>query len=177
MSAANHNDALFSSTNPIQPKNGTDQLISIKDNQRATEIRNLLTLTPSSDWETEGSPQHLALKWIVDEDPLAVSLESDDEIRERFAAATLYFATNGPEKWNESLGFLGNNSICSWNIDGVEESNGIFCQDGRVNQINIGKNFVIACSENSVKSNHSNFLNILCLRKNNEIVYRCTLCS
>lgn len=123
-----------------KPKNGTDQLVSINDNKRAEEIRNLLTLTPSSDLETEGSPQHLALKWIVDEDPLAISLESDDAIRERFAAATLHFATNGPEKWNESLGFLSNNSICSWNIDSVEESNGIFCQDGRVNQINVVNN-------------------------------------
>ena len=177
MSAANNNDALFSSTNPIQPKNGTDQLVSINDNKRAEEIRNLLTLTPSSDLETEGSPQHLALKWIVDEDPLAISLESDDAIRERFAAATLHFATNGPEKWNESLGFLSNNSICSWNIDSVEESNGIFCQDGRVNQINVGKNFEIACSKNFVKANRSNVFTVSCLCKNNEILYHCTLCS
>jgi hypothetical protein len=95
---------------------------------------------------------------------VAFSLENDDEIKERFAAATLYFATNGPEKWNAPLGFLGENSICSWNNDGVEESNGIFCQDGRVNEINIGKNFEIACPENLVKTNRSNFLTVSFLR-------------
>jgi len=119
---------------------GYDFIESFEDNSVETQFRSLLDLTASSDWETEGSPQNQALRWLVYEDPAGLTVESSSEevIKERFAAATLYFATNGPESWKTSLGFLGGNSICDWNNDGVEESLGIFCgEDGSVDEINI----------------------------------------
>lgn len=109
------------------------------DIDKEAEIKSLLDLTPSTAWETEGSPQNMALEWLIYEDPVALSLESNEQIKERFAAATLYFATDG-EEWKSSLGFLGENSICQWNIEGVKETIGIFCMNGRVIEINIGKN-------------------------------------
>lgn len=79
------------------------------------------------------------MQWLAFEDPLSPTMVNEEEIQERFAAATLYFATNGPESWKTSLGFLGATSICDWNNVEAEGSIGIFCQDGRVNEINIGK--------------------------------------
>lgn len=63
-------------------------------------------------------------------------MESDEDIQERFAAATLFFGTNG-EEWKSSLGFLEKDSICDWNVEGTKEELGIFCVDGRVTKINI----------------------------------------
>jgi hypothetical protein len=65
-------------------------------------------------------------------------MENEVEIQERFAAATLYYATDGPGRWKTSIGFLGDDSICGWNSV-EDDSIGIFCEDGRVTEINIGK--------------------------------------
>eukprot|EP00535_Pseudo-nitzschia_heimii_P002220 CAMPEP_0197186746 /NCGR_PEP_ID=MMETSP1423-20130617/14504_1 /TAXON_ID=476441 /ORGANISM="Pseudo-nitzschia heimii, Strain UNC1101" /LENGTH=787 /DNA_ID=CAMNT_0042638139 /DNA_START=122 /DNA_END=2486 /DNA_ORIENTATION=+ len=126
-------------------KNATNQITTGSGHRDIeSQLKNLLDLTPSSVWDSQGSPQSMAMQWIAYEDTAGLSLgttASAEEIKERFAAAALYFATYGPEKWKAKLGFLGGNSICDWNTDGVEESFGIFCgQDGRVSQIRIVDN-------------------------------------
>jgi hypothetical protein len=107
-----------------------------------------MSVPPPTDFNTaEGlsssSPQAMAFDWIVntDEAQLTVETASVLEITERFAAATLYFATGGPSSWVSSLGFLSNDSICNWN-DGKDV--GIFCNGegettGSPTEIKIGK--------------------------------------
>ena len=132
---------------------------------REKELFSILDLTSTSDWETPGSPQNQALYWLANDDRVALSLDNDEEIKERFAAATLYFATDGPESWKTSLGFLGANSICNWNDDNGEGLNGIFCQDGRVNEINIGKDYALYVTKyqkSKCSKNLMFWLSILC---------------
>ncbi len=108
------------------------------DVKTEAEIKSILDHTPDSAWETEGSPQLMALEWLIYKDPLALKMDSDEEIQERFAAATLYYGTNG-EEWKKPMGFLGESSICEWNMETNNDPIGIFCRDGRVVEINIGK--------------------------------------
>jgi hypothetical protein len=100
----------------------------------------ILIYTSPESLADESSPQFMAWSWLTIEDAAGVTLEngnSTSEIQERFAAATLYFATGG-DNWVSHLNFLSEESICNWN-DG--NSTGIFCEDGtgRVTTINIGK--------------------------------------
>ena len=115
-------------------------------NDRESHIKNLLQSNPDPGWETEGSPQQQALQWLVNEDPGSSSMRgaTAKQIQERFAAATLYFATGGPTTWGLSLNFLSESSICSWNNEEEKvlfgDSIGIFCGPaGSVTEINIGK--------------------------------------
>lgn len=105
---------------------------------RRMMFRDLLVNTSNALFSEESTPQAKALNWIVDEDPAALSLDTAtaDVIRERFAVACLYFATNGAE-WTSDLGFLSADSICNWN-DG--ESLGIFCDESSQSplEMNIG---------------------------------------
>jgi hypothetical protein len=86
------------------------------------------------------SPQWNAWNWIMNSDDAGLSLEmgaSEFDLQQRFAAATLYFATGGND-WLSGLGFLSGGSVCTWN-DGEK---GIFCRDSEnsaVTEINIGK--------------------------------------
>ena len=100
------------------------------------QIKVVLDKTPPSAWDDKWSPQSLALEWLVYVDKTALFMESEEDIQERFAAATLFFGTNG-EEWKSSLGFLEKDSICDWNVEGTKEDLGIFCVDGRVTKINI----------------------------------------
>jgi hypothetical protein len=107
-----------------------------------------MSVPPPTDFNTaEGlsssSPQAMAFEWIVNTDEARLTVETASvlEITERFAAATLYFATGGPSLWVSSLGFLSNDSICNWN-DGKDV--GIFCDGegetaGSPTEIKIGR--------------------------------------
>jgi len=115
--------------------NGKNQMIGT-DVETEAKIKGILDQTPDSAWETDGSPQLTALEWLIYKDPLALNMDTDEEIQERFAAATLYYGTNG-EGWKEPMGFLSESSICEWNMETNNDPIGIFCRDGRVVEINI----------------------------------------
>ncbi|VEU36259.1 unnamed protein product [Pseudo-nitzschia multistriata] len=100
-------------------------------------------LNKDSDFETEGSAQNLALDWMANDDPAALpATPVTTELTERFAAATLYFATGGPQEWIDSFGFLSGASICEWNSSGDNTLAriGIFCgESGAVREVKLGK--------------------------------------
>lgn len=59
------------------------------------------------------SPQAMAFQWVL-RDP-SLPIYSDQRIRQRFALATLYFATDG-DQWNDNNGWLSYSSLheCNW---------------------------------------------------------------
>jgi hypothetical protein len=140
----------------VNPSTATGSTTTGGDD-RANGIKAVLAMSvpPPTDFNTaEGlsssSPQAMAFDWIVntDEAQLTVETSSALEITKRFAAATLYFATGGDTSWISSLGFLSNDSICSWN-DGNDI--GIFCNGegetaGSPTEIKIGKLNVVVAS-------------------------------
>jgi monoamine oxidase len=119
----------------------SDFLVDKSSMEREVLIRSFLALSANSDLNNSTSPQGRALSWLVDDDKNRATLfhtnTSAIDIPERFAAATLYFATGGQD-WNSSLNFLSDDSICDWNDD---DSTGIFCnENGNVDEIMLVEN-------------------------------------
>jgi hypothetical protein len=104
----------------------------------------------------ESSPQYKALDWLRNDDPSNLQINSTavDIIRQRYAAATLYFATNGPE-WRIDANFLSDGDICNWNLNDT----GIQCdmESGAVTGLKMCKYLLLT----SVVL--SDFAHVLCL--------------
>jgi hypothetical protein len=87
-----------------------------------TMIGFLADVSTRQDLESSETAQNRAAQWLALEDPLQLSPETDKSslIIERYLIALFYFATN--ERFD---GFLGSDSVCSWNKNGK----GAFCHD------------------------------------------------
>ena len=59
------------------------------------------------------SPQSLALDWIANVDPMAVSLDKEAKIIQRYALAVLYYSTRG-DGWDLQHNFLTGKDECDW---------------------------------------------------------------
>jgi hypothetical protein len=90
------------------------------------------------------SPQYLAAQWMAhgDGQKLPVPETQDPTFDERYVMAVLYF-TFGGQKWENQLGFLGDDHICTWyqeftvqsSSSGVDQSNDVLygvhgCKEG-----------------------------------------------
>lgn len=87
-----------------------------------------------------------ALEWLTSTDPMALGLQSSDQdIHQRYIAASIYFATQG-EYWearrrldngrnlqtNTLFGFLSGDTVCNWHVGDT----GIFCdENGKIQRI------------------------------------------
>ena len=90
-------------------------------------------MTPMDQLEDHHSPPTRALDWIL----LGMSDDIDriDTIKERFALATLFFATNGDLSWINHEGWLLlESSTCSWY--------GVTCSghDGSIRRLDLSMN-------------------------------------
>jgi hypothetical protein len=123
--------------------------IVVSDMELARDI-----FTPLSGNETlwdESSPQYKALWWIVHDDPANMMTTMQDEtqsslnmIVERYVMALLYFATDGPN-WFEQVNFLGNSSICGWLVPS-QSHDGVQCNDeGSAVQLSLSKFVRLYC--------------------------------
>lgn len=78
------------------------------------------------------SPQAQAAAWFATEDTfLSFPLAADDVdsrkiFRQRYAMATLYYATDGPKSWHNQFGFLSTDHICDW-TKSEGDIGGVFC--------------------------------------------------
>lgn len=64
----------------------------------------------------DATPEHLALWWLLEEDPLALSSNVEEEqihLTQRYALATFWYSLNGPS-WTKSDGWLTAEDECSW---------------------------------------------------------------
>ena len=94
----------------------------------------LETFTDRKVLNRESSPQHKAAQWIADEDVLHLPI-NDETFLERYALATLYFSTDGPN-WENNLSFLTEKPVCDWNqvVYAGDDSTryvGASCQGGK----------------------------------------------
>lgn len=94
----------------------------------------LETFTDEKVLNRAGSPQHQAAQWIADQDVLHLPI-NDETFLERYALATLYYATNGPN-WQLNLGFLTEKPVCEWyhvgfGADDSPRYVGAHCQGGK----------------------------------------------
>jgi len=78
------------------------------------------------------TPEALAVKWLIDDDPLQLSAENENErtrLVQRFALLALYFGTDGPA-WDDNDGWLILEDECVWK--------GLWCDDeNKINGISL----------------------------------------
>jgi hypothetical protein len=101
----------------------------------------------SVDFYSREGPEYLAAEWIVNDDPLQLTMDSP-WLSQRYALAKLYFGSteSGERPWSRCnpvfLGFEGNE--CPTNrywLSGESECNweGVTCVDGEVRSLYLGK--------------------------------------
>jgi hypothetical protein len=64
----------------------------------------------------DATPEEQALDWLINDDPLQLTLEQtlgSRRLSQRFALLTLWFSTNGPE-WSDMNGWLNDEEECNW---------------------------------------------------------------
>ena len=109
------------------------------------------------------TPQYLALEWLAYNDTVSKEFLSSyingtittvgnititkencsQMIKQRYAVALFYFATDGPNSWIDDMDFLTNTSVCSWRLN---SDIGIFCDNhGIVVDIRLGKLSLVLC--------------------------------
>jgi len=78
------------------------------------------------------TPEEMALQWLIDDDPLEMSIESSNylmRLTQRYALATLWYSLKGVA-WLAQTGWLENENECAWH--------GIGCVSGKVTTIGEG---------------------------------------
>jgi hypothetical protein len=141
--------------------NDSSTPIQVDFSEREAMLQGVLTETSVGSLVDESSSQGKAFRWLADEDPAMVALGdyTAREIQERFAMASLFFATS-EVGWTNQIIFLSEGSICTWN-DG--QTLGTFCDDnGTVISVNIGELWVyyITLNIDPVHSRLFVFINI-----------------
>lgn len=101
-------------------------------------------LTPRAHLEDPSSAAYMALRWLVNED---VKTENPEELRTRFALASVYFSTQQTKDgllgitWSKSTRWLSSYPVCLWY--------GVECQDdmvgswSRVTTLNLSGNGLV----------------------------------
>lgn len=74
----------------------------------------LSTITPYSVLTDPSTPQNAAVTWLLREDEYGIDLSDAPKLLQRYALATIYFATGG-RNWTNQLQFLTNQDDCLWN--------------------------------------------------------------
>jgi hypothetical protein len=111
-------------------------------------------------FQDDSSPQSLALRWLANNDPAALDLDSKPAviIVERYILAVLYFATSAAGELNV-LNFLNaSSSVCEWNTG--NGGRGVFCN---------GDDLVVAL--NLCKSKHEEVIVLISISFINSPVY------
>jgi hypothetical protein len=122
-------------------------------------IENFLRIVSNPvDLETEGTPQNLAMTWIIELDPLQLCPQ-DDNLIQRYVMAVFYYSTRGgrwlecsaPTEFDDQEAIESANMGCdiivpggksdAWLTPSLEcEWGGVACNDdGFVNRIDFGK--------------------------------------
>lgn len=92
-------------------------------------LEQLLDLYGSSD---PTSPSYQAITWLALQDTRGLPIEDTWDLAERYALATLYFATNG-NTWDSDARWLSGDSQCVWR--------GVTCDgDDRITQLDLSNN-------------------------------------
>jgi hypothetical protein len=75
----------------------------------------LLDISDAKSLTHKSSPQHQAMCWIIYKDPARLSPNFSVRLRQRYAAAVLYYATGGGKnKWKQNDGWLTKRHECRW---------------------------------------------------------------
>ena len=100
-------------------------------------------LTPKAQLKDEASPAAKALKWLVNVD---TNTESTEDLRTRYALATLYFSTQDPTAgfvWQRSTNWLSELPVCLWYGVYCHESDWDSIELNSVGSLNVSANGLV----------------------------------
>ena len=76
---------------------------------------------------TPGSPQRRAAEWMAEVDELQLPLNQKTQaFLQRYALATIFYATQGDIAWAHKLKFLSGVQECGWNVHFTGDNNSTF---------------------------------------------------
>ena len=137
-----------------------------RSKDRQTALASLVEGISPEAVSNSASPQGQALQWITNEDPASIDPCTYPTVEQRFALATLYFATEG-DSWLGSEYWLSEEPECAWL--------GISCDDDeKVEAIVLGtyccKSYH-ACFDSDFSSNIYPHLSALLLQKQRKTIW------
>lgn len=94
----------------------------------------------SVDWNED---RHIAMSWLEKDQSDTSNAVTDEELRERYALALLYFISNADGSWFDHINFLSEDHVCTWRMKRSGEKKGVLLcdDDGRVVQLALCKLF------------------------------------
>lgn len=101
------------------------------------------------------TPQYEAYQWLLNDDPAGLDLDviPQTTLEQRYVSALLYFSTEG-DSWYDSLGFLGQGDVCTWQSEASGQ--GISCNaEGGIEAITISKSSSVPCVPSFIFLGHS----------------------
>ena len=114
-----------SPSSPVLAPSGDGICIGVSDSQRERDLlAEILKAANVKDFSNENTPQAQAAKWLISDDARQLC-PGDESILQRYAAATIYYSTNGND-WSQCSAnsaspcpldnrWLSSESECFWN--------------------------------------------------------------
>ena len=70
------------------------------------------------------------MEWLADDQASTTVSLSDEQLRERYALALLYFVSNADGSWYDDMKFLSSGHVCTWRMKRSGEKKGVLlCDD------------------------------------------------
>jgi hypothetical protein len=127
--------------NNSSPVESTDTVTNTKS-LRYKQALDIIEPLVGPDVKDITSPQHRAVNWLANVDPLELDFEDTDldQLIQRYVLTVVYYATGG-ENWEYQYNFLSEDSVCAWNMEIESEIWGASCFDHiRVNNLFLENN-------------------------------------
>jgi hypothetical protein len=74
----------------------------------------LIEVTDESILTDPNTPQGMAFRWLLDDDPLQVNPCTYETLLQRYALATFIFSTTESSPWDEDTDWLSGEFECNW---------------------------------------------------------------
>ena len=87
--------------NGVDSDSTTAEACGMDAQERAVQVKQILSsVSDKTDINYDGSPQNMALQWIIHNDSRYVCPQDSEHLKQRYVMAVLYFSTEG-NNWNE----------------------------------------------------------------------------
>ena len=106
----------------------------------------LSEITPISTMTDPKTPQYAAVNWLLLDDGYNLDFDDAPKVLQRYALATIYFATNGNSSWTNQLQFLSDQDECMWNVQVDQDLYGVLScnEQGLVDGLQLCKSISFA---------------------------------
>lgn len=106
---------LFVVTVTLLSKREGPSVFTLESNLPEDIVEALESVSSHTELISRGTPQNRAASWIMNDSLGDYFLKNDrlDELKQRYILTVFFYSTAG-ERWDEDLGFLSTEDVCSW---------------------------------------------------------------